>query len=298
MNYWSILRESIQTVNRNYLLVIIQTSLFLLAFILFIFIVGLPVIMVFYSAGIELSEFDFKKLFKILTDGKMLTKYLFYLVIILLSLFTYFVISWLLIALNFSGTFGSLKRIIIDREDFSKKLFIESSRKYFQRFIKLSIIGALIMLMVFFLLGVVNGISKTMVADQSFIQGIIINFIKLFFSLLSFLFLIFFMALLIYTAIKIVIEEKSITDAMKESFNLLTHKLSSLIFYGALQIGFIIVMIISGIPSTILTSFTGFIIHQFILSVLQIYLNTIIIATLIRFYSGLMTQKTSSQKVL
>ncbi len=285
MNYWSILREGIRTVNRNFSLVIIQTGLFLFAFILFILIVGLPLIMAFYRTGIEISEFDIKRLLEMITDNRMLKGYLFYIALILLSFFIYIAISWLLVVFNFSGVFGSLKRMIIDSENFSISLFIKSARRYFRRFLKLSIIGASMMLLLFFLLGIVSGISKTMVAGDSFIKEFILNFIRLLISLLSFFFLIFFMALFTYAGIKVVMEEKSIRGILKESFNLLIHQPSALIFYGILQIGFIILMIIAGIPSTLVKSFSGFLIHQFILSILQIYFNTIIITAIMRFYS-------------
>ncbi len=287
MNYWTILREGMRTVNRNFSLVLIQTGLFLFTFILFILIVGLPLIMAFYKIGIEISEFDIKKFLEMITDDRMLAGYVFYLVILLLFLIIYIAISWLLVVFNFSGVFGSLKRMIIDSEDFSLSLFIRSAREFFLRFLKLSIIGAFMMLLLFFLLGVVSGISKTMVAGDSFIKEFIINFIRLLISLLSFFFLIFFMAFFTYAGIKAVIEEKSIRAILKESFNLLIHQPSALIFYGILQIGFIILLIIAGIPSTLLKSFSGFLVHQFILSMLQIYFNTIIIITIMRFYLGI-----------
>lgn len=279
MNYRDTIKKGIETVNKNYQLIFIQTGILIIAFFLFLLIVGTPVIIIFTKAGIELPEEGLKGFLKIiLKEG--IQSYLSLVIILILSLLIYILFTSLIFIYAVAGTSGVLMSYIRGNEGYSWSLFHGYGKRFFKKFLLLLIIGLFTLILLSFTAGLISGLTKAPIIPYSdFIKEFFSNFLNLLSILLSFGMVIFFMATFTYAAgILLLKESTGVFGALKESLNFIIKRADSFVFYTLLSLGAIIIIIFFGMLGTIFKGYGGFVLYQLLLSILQIYINLSVIS--------------------
>lgn len=280
MHYLETLKKGISTVNKNYQLLFIQTGILIIAFFLFLLVVGTPVIIIFTKAGFELPEEGFKELLKmLLKEG--LQGYLSLVLTIILSLLIYILIASLIFIYAVAGTSGVLMSYIAGNEGYSWSLFHSYGKRFFKKFLLLSLVGLFTLILLSFIAGLISGLIKAPTIPYSnFFKEFFSNFLNLLSILLSLGMVILFMATFTYAAGILLLKEPAtgVFGALKEALNFIIKKPESIVFYGILSFGAIIVTIFFGILGTIFKGFGGFILYQLLLSIVQIYINLSVIS--------------------
>jgi hypothetical protein len=183
-------RESIDAVNHNWQLVMMQL-LFILATIgCFIFFIIIPVGIAFVFFGIDLTAlFEARELSDVLfafhqTSG-LLTKYIGVAVMVMFGLLLYLTSFVALSVINFGGTVGILTRYLLGRiSRFSFHEFLSEGKHLFGSiFIYANLLGVMIFIPLFFL-GIVRD-GATLLTELAARQDITFaHFLNTFFGLL------------------------------------------------------------------------------------------------------------------
>lgn len=279
MRYRDALKQGIDRINKNYQLLFVQIGALIIAFSLFILVVGVPLIIIFTKTGIEFPENGFKGLIEMIFKGGLST-YLSIIVTVILSLFIYIIIASIIFIYAIAGTSGVIMYSISGRENYSWRLFTSLGKGLFKRFLLLSISGLLMLIMISFLAGLFSGLTKVATSiSGDLLRDFLRNFLNLLSILLSFGAVIFFMAIFTYAAGFIILKEEKTFVALKDSFNFIMSKPDALVFYSLLSIGAIILTISFGFLGTSFKSLSGLALYQLILSIIQIYINLSILSS-------------------
>ncbi|MCX7793025.1 MAG: hypothetical protein N2257_01255 [Thermodesulfovibrionales bacterium] len=284
MNYREAIKRGITTVNTNYKLLFIQTGILVIAFLLFLLVVGTPVIIVFAKSGLDLPEEGFKDILKnILKVG--LRDYLTLIITIMLSLLIYLVIASVIFIYTLAGTSGVLMSYIAKKEVYSWVLFHSYGKRFFKKFLLLSITGLITLMVLSFVAGIISGLTKSAApVSEDFIKEFFTNFFYLLSILLSLGMVILFMAIFTYAAGILLLNEsitssvKGVFEALKGALKFIIRKPESLVFYSILSIAAIILTMIFGIIGTSFKGPGGFVLYQLLLSIVQIYINLSVIS--------------------
>jgi hypothetical protein len=277
MRYLEFIKTGIQTLNRNYQLLVIQMGALVLAFILFIIIVGIPLIIAFSKIGLELPEKGLTELFEILINNFSLYKT--FALSIAISLFSYLLISLFLFVYIIAGTCGVLMDSLKGGETFSWRHFTHQGKELFGSFLSLSIVGILLFLLISFFAGLIGGITKVLSPGQGdFLENFYTNLLNLISILFTLSIIILFMATLTYGAGIMSIERQGALKSLKSSVIFIFKNPDALLFFVILSLTAIILTITTGLVSLLFKGFS-FVVYQLILSLVQIYVNLAIISS-------------------
>ncbi|MFN3739385.1 MAG: hypothetical protein ACK4TF_01770 [Thermodesulfovibrionales bacterium] len=280
MRYRDALKQGIDRINKNYQLLFVQIGALIITFFLFILVVGVPLIIVFTKTGIEFPENGFKGLTELIFKEGGLSAYLSIVITVILSLSLYIIIASTIFIYAIAGTSGVIMYSISGRENYSWRLFTGLGRKLFKRFLLLSILGLLMLIMISFLAGLFSGLTKV---GTSISGGLLRDFLRNFLNLLSILIslgaVIFFMAIFTYAAGFMILKEEKTLAALKDSFDFVIGRPDALVFYSLLSIGAIILTISFGFLGTFFKSLSGLALYQLILSIIQIYINLSVLSS-------------------
>ncbi len=280
MRYREALKQGIDSINKNYQLLFVQIGALILAFFLFILIVGVPLIIVFTKTGIEFPENGFKGLIELIFKEGELSAYLTIVITVILSLFIYIIIASIIFIYAIAGTSGVIMYFISGRENYSWRLFTSLGKGLFKRFLLLSISGLLMLIMISFLAGLFSGLTKVATSiSGELLRDFLRNFLNLLSILLSLGAVIFSMAIFTYAAGFMILKEEKTISALKDSFNFVMGKPDALVFYSLLSIGAIILTISFGLLGTFFKSLSSLALYQLILSIIQIYINLSILSS-------------------
>jgi len=277
MGYINIIKTGIQTLNRNYQLLVIQMGAFILAFILFLLIVGIPLVIAFTKIGLELPDNGLAGLLEIILNN--LSVYKTFVLTIMTSLLTYLLISSLLFVYIIAGTCGVLMNSLKGGETFSWGHFTHQGKELFGSFLRLSIVGILLFLLISFFAGLIGGITKVLSPGQGdFLENFYTNLLNLIPIVFTLLAIILFMATLTYGAGIMSIERQGALKSLKSSVIFIFKNPDALLFFVILSLTAIVLTITTGLVSLLLKGFS-FVLYQLILSFVQIYVNLAIISS-------------------
>ncbi len=278
MRYRDALKQGIERVNKNYQLLFVQTGALIIAFFLFILIVGVPLIIVFTKTGIELPENGLKGLIELIFN-KGLSTYISIVITVIAGLLIYIVIASIIFIYTLAGTSGVIMHSISGRGDYSWRLFTSLGKGLFKRFLQLSILGLLMLILLSFLAGLFSGLTQVTSISGDLLRDFLRNFLNLLSILLSLGAVIFFMAIFTYAAGFMILKEEKTIGALKDSLNFVTGKPDALIFYTFLSIGAIILTISLGFLGSLFKSLSGLGLYELILSIIQIYINLSVLSS-------------------
>lgn len=277
MDYIKIIKRGLQNLNRNYQLLFIQMATLILAFILFLLMVGIPMVIVFTNMGLELPKKGLSGLIEIIIQN--LSFYKTFVLILIMSILTYLLVSSLLFVYMMAGTCGILMNSIKNGEAFSWKHFTEQGKGLFGSFLRIFIVGTLLFLFISFFAGLISGITKVLLPEKrDFLGNFYTNLLNLLLLVFTLLLIILFMATLTYGAGILIIKRQGALNSLKDSLNFILKKPEALFFFFIITLTGIILTVLTGSISLLLKGFS-FVLYQLILSFVQIYINLAIISS-------------------
>jgi len=277
MGYINVIKTGVQNLNRNYQLLVIHMGTLILAFILFLLIVGIPLVIAFTKIGLELPEKGLTGLIEIIINN--LSVYKTFVLTIITSLLTYLLISSLLFVYIIAGTCGVLTDSLKDGGSFSWKNFTHRGKELFGGFLRLSIVGILLFLLISFFAGLIGGITKVLLpARGGFLENFYTNLLNLIPIVFTLLATILFMATLTYGAGIMSIKRQGALKSLKGSVIFIFKNPDALFFFVILSLTGIVLTTTTGLLSLLLKGFS-FVLFQLILSFVQIYVNLAIISS-------------------
>ncbi len=281
MEYSLAIKEGFRKVNKNYQLLLIQTGVLILAFFLFFVIVGIPIIVAFSKIGLELPEAGLKELIGLILQ-KGLSGYKTIIITVAGSLLIYLVLSSLLFIYTIAATCGMLMGAIKSNESFSWGLFRHYGKTLFPGFLRLSLAGILIFIIISFIAGLVGGFTKGLsggAGGDNFIKDFFDNLLNLISVLFTFSAIIIFMATFTYGAGFMILRKEKALQALKSSIKFIFFKNpGALLFYVLLSMGAIVVSLSFGLIGLVFKGVITFTLYQLVLSVIQIYINLLVLA--------------------
>lgn len=293
----SAIKEGINTVHRNWHLVIIQFVSLLLSCIAFFVVVGIPIAFAFIMLGLDLTEIlrfnDFLSAFKGSAD--LLSKYLGMAIIVILSLFLYLAFIIILWIFTISGTIGTLKNSILTSDyRFSlKSFFIEGKRFFFPVFF-FSVTVGIIFIILAFMLGLLGSAASTITEIAKTQEATLALFLGVFFSLIIISAGLFLIIVTLSTAVYGIAYlafniSRQPFETLKETIRYLYSTPSSISFYAILFLGYIatgFLIILIGSPFTLIPIIGPILSlpYQVVTYIIQGYVNLIMLSSVFHYY--------------
>jgi hypothetical protein len=297
MNNLFVLKEGINTVHKNWQLLIIQFLSLFLSCISFFVIVGIPVVFAFVILGIDLTEvLRYKDIIEALrgTTG-LFHKYFGMAIVILLSLFLYLFFVLTLWIFVLGGTIGVLRRSILDinyKLNF-KSFYLEGKSFFIPVFFFTNIIG-IIFIICAFILGFLGGAASNMIESAKGQEFALSIFLGIFFSLLilsvGVLLIIFILSVTVYGMAYLSFNpSKNPFHIIKETLKYIYEHPSSLGFYAILLVGYVVVgflVILIASPVVLIPVVGPFLSvpFQIFTYAVQVYVGLIILSAAFHYY--------------
>lgn len=296
MTHISAIKEGINTVNKNWHLLVVQLVTLVLSGMSFFIIVGMPIAIAFILFGLDLTEIlrlkDLVSVFR--GSAELLNKYFAMALIILFSLLIY--LSFVLVVWVYAlgGTIAILAGSILKEIDkFSLKIFFsEGKRLFFSLAMFSSFIGFLFIAIAFFLGLLVGGASSVIDIAKSY-EATLGLFISFFCSLLlmsaGIALILPTLSVAAYGVAHIAFYKSRFLTAIKEAAKYLYSRPSAVGFYtvllfGYMVIGFIVILI--GAPLTFIPLIGPLLAlpYQLIIYIVQGYLSLVMLASIFHYY--------------
>lgn len=296
MTYIETIKNGFRLINKNWQLIIVQIILLIISTLSFFIVVGIPFAIAFILFGIDLTRLtDFKHILDILGSGKeFLSKYIGLLLIVVGSLFLYFVLIGLMNIYIFAGSVGVIGRSLINKnEKFSIHTFFSEAKRLFTRMLGFTFIIGLVMIFTAFFLGILGGSLGALISFTRSIESKIVIFILIFLSLLIILLALFFvigiLSFTLYGIASLLFKDTGPIKSIKESIKYLSKRpdafwLYAIIFGSYLLISFILIILkypIAFIP--IIGTILSFPL-QLISAIFEAYLGLAFIAIILSYY--------------
>lgn len=297
MIYLATLKEGINTVHKNWQLLVIQFLSLLLSCISFFVIVGIPVVFAFVILGIDLTEvLRYKDIIEALrgTTG-LLHKYFGMAILILLSLFIYLFFILTLWIFVLSGTIGVIRKSILDVSyKFNMKSFYLEGRSLFVPVFFFTNIIGIIFILCAFLLGFLGGAASNIIESARGQELALSIFLSVFFSLLilsiGIILIVFILSVTVYGMAYLSFSlSKNPFHTIKETIKYIFEHPSSLGFYallllGYIAVGFLIVLITS--PVVLIPVIGPFLSvpFQIFTYAVQVYIGLILLSSAFHYY--------------
>jgi hypothetical protein len=297
--FFSTIKDGIQTVHRNWYLLVIQFSSLVLSCLSFFVIVGIPVLFAFVMLGIDLTEvFRYRTFFEAFkgTTG-LLYKYFGMAIVILISLFLYLfsiIALWIFVL---SGTIGTLKRSIVDTSyKLNLRSFITEGKIFFVPvFFFISVI-VLIFIVFVFILGFLGSAASTIIESAKAQELTLALFLGVFFSLIiisiGFFLIITILSLIVYGMAYLSFNlSRNPFVVLKETILYIYNHPSAMGFYTILLLGYIIVgflVILISSPFAFIPVIGPFLSMplQIFIYIFQVYTGLIILSSIFHYYKN------------
>lgn len=296
MSYIDTIKEGVNTVHKNWQLILIQFATMFLSCISFFVIVGVPIAIAFIMFGLDLTEIlrlkDVVSAFK--GSAELLNKYFGMALIVILSLLIYFTFVVILWVFTVAGVIGVLAESILTRAGkFTLGSFFSEGKKLFLPIFVFSTIIGVFFITLAFVLGVLGGGASTIIDMARTQEATLGLFLGVFFSmaLLSagLVLILIILSLTIYGVAHMVFNNSKPLAAMKETAKYLYSKPSAIGFYGVLLLGYMVIgfiVILIGAPFA-LVPVIGSILsipYQIVTYVIQGYLSLIMLSSIFHYY--------------
>lgn len=296
MNYLGVIKDGIAVVNHSWQLVIIHLFSAILSFISFFLIVGIPISIAFVMFGLDLTEIlRLKDLMEVIRSSVgLLKKYFAMAIVIITSLLFYFTLIVALWLFTISGSAGTIGKIIKNEVDkYNSKIFFSEGKRLFLPVFGFSALVG-VMLMVFaFLLGMLGGGISSIIEIAKSQEAVLALFLGIFFSAITIItgifLIVIILSLTIYGVAHIVFNKITPLSALKQTFQYLYRKPSSVGFYAILLIAStltIFIVFLLGSP-IVLIPFLGPLLSplfQMVSTLIQAYVNLVMIASAFIYY--------------
>lgn len=294
--YISTIKEGINTVHKNWQLILVQFTSMLLSCISFFTIVGIPIAIAFIMFGLDLTEIlrlkDLASAFK--GSVELLTKYFAMAIVVILSLLIYLAFIVVLWIFTISGTIGVLKNGILNTgHRFNLKEFFSEARNFFFSVFFFSTIIGLIFITLAFMLGLLGGGASTIIEMAKTREATLALFLGVFFSLVilsvGVFLIIITLSITTYGIAHLAFNKSRAWETIKETARYLYSRPSSIGFYAVLLLGYMIVgflVILIGSPFTLIPVIGPILSlpYQLITYVIQGYVSLIMLSSIFHYY--------------
>lgn len=297
MNYFTTIRLGIETVNKNWHLVLIQMAAMLISVTVFFFTVGVPVGIAFVIFGLDFTELLRLKNIESLYIGsaELLDKYFVMALVMFLSITIYVLSVSVVWLFTIGGVAGVFKESILEGKHFSLKSFFKEGKENFFPITGFSIIIGTLILAVAFVFGVFGGLSSRVIESAKTQEETLALFLSIFFILLllsvGFTVITLTLAITLYGIAQVVTFRQKGLEAFFDTLRFLWRVPSTLAFCVFVLVlyllaGFVIILISS--PFTFIP-IIGTILalpFQILNYSLQSYMSLVMIASVFHFFYG------------
>lgn len=297
MSYITSIKEGINTVHRNWQLIIIHFVSMLLSCVSFFVVVGIPIAFAFIMLGLDLTEIlRFKDLISAFKgSADLLNKYFGMAIIVILSLFLYLAFVIILWIFTISGTIGTLKNSLISIDyRFNLKSFFAEGKRFFFPVFFFSIVVGIIFIILAFMLGLLGSTASVITEIAKSQEATLALFLGVFFSLVI---ISAGVILIIVTLSTAVFGIACLTfnlsrqpfETLKETVKYLYSMPSSIGFYaillfGYIAVGFLIILISSPFALIPIIGPILSLPYQVFTYIVQGYVNLIILSSVFHYY--------------
>ncbi|GER93304.1 hypothetical protein A45J_1041 [hot springs metagenome] len=296
MSYIATIKEGIQTVHKNYQLVIIQFASMLLSCIGFFTIVGIPIAIAFIMFGLDLTEIlrikDIVSAFK--GSAELLNKYFAMAIVIILSLLIYVAFIIALWIFTISGTIGVLRDSIIDADfKFKLKTFLREGRNFFSPVFFFSAMIGIAFIFLAFMLGLLGGGTSAIIEMAKAQEATLALFLGVFFSLIilsvGIFLIIVTLSITTYGIAHLSFQRSNTIETIKNTVRYIYSRPSSMGFYAILLIGYMVVgflVILIGSPFTLIPIIGPILSlpYQLVTYVIQGYVSLVMLSSIFHYY--------------
>ncbi|BCB95152.1 hypothetical protein JZK55_00740 [Dissulfurispira thermophila] len=296
MSYIATIKEGIQTVHKNYQLVIIQFASMLLSCIGFFTIVGIPIAIAFIMFGLDLTEIlrikDIVSAFK--GSAELLNKYFAMAIVIILTLLIYVAFIIALWIFTISGTIGVLRDSIIDADfKFKLKTFLREGRNFFSPVFFFSAMIGIAFIFLAFMLGLLGGGTSAIIEMAKAQEATLALFLGVFFSLIilsvGIFLIIVTLSITTYGIAHLSFQRSNTIETIKNTVRYIYSRPSSMGFYAILLIGYMVVgflVILIGSPFTLIPIIGPILSlpYQLVTYVIQGYVSLVMLSSIFHYY--------------
>jgi len=186
MSFIPIIKQGINTIHRNWQLVLIQFASVILSCISFFVVVGIPIFIAFVMFGLDLTEIlRFKDLVSVFKgSAELLQRYFLMAIVIILSFLIYLSFIIILWIFTIGGTIGIIKNSILgETGGFTFRAFLNEGKTLFFPVFLFSSIISMIFLALTFILGLLGGGAAAVIEGAKTYEATLALFLGVFFSL-------------------------------------------------------------------------------------------------------------------
>lgn len=244
-------KNGINTINKNWHLILVQILTMLLTFTAFFLIVGIPIGIAFVIFGLDFTEIlrlrNLESLF--VGSAELLNKYFAMALVLFLSLIIYILSVTVLWVFTIGGVAGVIKNHVVEGgEHFSIRMFFREGKNHFFPVLGFSIFTGTLFIIVAFVLGIGGGLARKIIDTARGQEETLAMFLSIFFMLLLIsigLFLIIIsLSVTFYGIAYLVFFKKGAFKSIIETFKYLFNKPSSVGFYVLLMLGYLVMSFI------------------------------------------------------
>lgn len=296
MFYIASIKEGINTVHKNWQLIVVQFVSMVLSFMGFFIIVGTPIAIAFIMFGLDLTEIlrlkDLTSAFK--GSAELLQKYFAMAIVIMLSLLLYLVFIIVLWIFTFSGTIGILKNEVLNKGlRFSMKTFFAEGKSFFFPAFLFSVIIGTAFILLAFMLGILGGGASAIIETAKTQEATLALFLGVFFSLLilsvGIFLIIVTLSITTYGVAHLAFNRHGVFETFKVTINYLYSKPSSVGFYAVLLLGYMVIsflVILIGLILTLIPVIGPILAlpYQLITYAIQGYLSLVMLSSIFHYY--------------
>ena len=287
-------KEGFRLTNKNWQLVLLRIAVMIINLLGFLFFIGVPVFIAVISLGVDIA--NVKDILPGIIDNpaEVLSKYIGMVILMIVTFIIYFTFVSVLALYVFGGTLGVLKNAAFDEQyKFSLSSFFKEAKKIFFPLLWLFSIAFLVItsfvIMFVILAGLLVYVTHLFGESNTTLSVFVTSFFTLLFIFLSIIGGLASVIFTVYAAIALAVENKGVIDSFKITWNFVTTKPISFLFYIILVFGIVginIVLMILGVSFRMIPV-VGVLIdipYQFIYYGAQTYLGVVMWGSLVVFY--------------
>ncbi|MCL0062128.1 hypothetical protein M1N62_04115 [Thermodesulfovibrionales bacterium] len=296
MSYISTIKEGINTVHKNWQLILIHSVLGIFCFVSFFAVVGMLVVIAFIMLGLDFAEIlRLGDAASIIQEAfELLNKYLIAAMVMILSLLIYLVLIAILWVFTISGTAGILAKSILNGiSRFTFGAFFAEGRRLFSSIYVFFLMVGIMFIATIFMFGIFRGITLAITEAVKAMDAVFAHFLEIFFSLAllstgAFLVLVM-LSIAAYGIAHIAFNRSRPLRALEESIRYIYSVPSAIGFYAVVMlvaagVGLAMILIIG--PQILLMpeiDLIPLIAYQIIVYTMQVYIGIIVISSVFRY---------------
>ena len=248
MSFIPIIKQGINTIHRNWQLVLIQFASVILSCISFFVVVGIPIFIAFVMFGLDLTEIlRFKDLVSVFKgSAELLQRYFLMAIVIILSFLIYLSFIIILWIFTIGGTIGIIKNSILgETGGFTFRAFLNEGKTLFFPVFLFSSIISMIFLALTFILGLLGGGAAAVIEGAKTYEATLALFLGVFFSLvllsIGIILILITLSITTYGIANLSFNRHGALDTLKETIRYLYGRPSAIGFYSSLLFGYMVV---------------------------------------------------------